>query len=113
MYVFVYARTYAENGGVFVCKARHLLLAGATAAPNRIGSNTGMTPFMLSPQHRYGIGLTNAPTTELQRRCGSVQGQHARGENTGGTNDNDGAEDAQRYDACRQGSAYYEWRDEE
>jgi len=53
MYVFVYARTYAENGGVFVCKARHLLLAGATMnTGGRLGSNTGMTPFMVSPQHR-------------------------------------------------------------
>jgi hypothetical protein len=26
---FVMSRLYPENGGIFVCKARHLLLAGA------------------------------------------------------------------------------------
>lgn len=31
-FAFIFCKTYAENGGIFVCRARHLLLAGGSQA---------------------------------------------------------------------------------
>lgn len=30
-FVFIFSRKHAENGGIFVCKARHLLLVGGNS----------------------------------------------------------------------------------
>lgn len=38
-FVFVYSRLYPENGGVFVCRARHILLAGAGKNSESRGNN--------------------------------------------------------------------------
>ena len=57
-YAFLYNKTHIENGGIFVCKTRHLLLAGGSKA-NSIGSSSVggvgglgfMSPRLSSPAH--------------------------------------------------------------
>uniref|UniRef100_T1IQH2 Transcription elongation factor SPT5 n=1 Tax=Strigamia maritima TaxID=126957 RepID=T1IQH2_STRMM len=52
-FAFLHSRMMLENGGVFVCKTRHLLLAGGsrpTSGP-LMGSFTPMSPRISSPMH--------------------------------------------------------------
>lgn len=56
-FAFLHSRTYLDNGGIFVCKTRHLQLAGgnkvAAAAP--AGLSPGfMSPRISSPMHPSG-----------------------------------------------------------
>lgn len=57
---FLYSRMYTENGGIFVCKTRHLHLAGGNkAAPNAMSSPGVfgfMSPRIASPMHPGGGG---------------------------------------------------------
>lgn len=47
-YVFLFSRTHPDNGGIFVCRARHLLLAGAqTAAAGQAGAGSLFEMFVL------------------------------------------------------------------
>lgn len=52
---FLYSRMVLENGGIFVCKTRHLLLQGASKSPlSSTGNalNSGfMSPRITSPAH--------------------------------------------------------------
>ena len=50
-FIFIFSRLYPDNGGVFVSRARHLLLAGAKASSSERQSFGGLTPFMNSPYH--------------------------------------------------------------
>lgn len=57
-FAFLQSRMYLDNGGVFVCKTRHLQLAGGARAP---GAGTGlalgfMSPRIQSPAHGGGRG---------------------------------------------------------
>src|SRR5262249_46304598 len=44
-FVFIFCRTLTENGGLFVCKARNLLLAGGTSKVSSIPSNPINAPY--------------------------------------------------------------------
>lgn len=63
---FLYSRLYTENGGIFVCKTRHMVLAGGG---NKLGPDIGgsggaspmmslgfMSPRIQSPMHPGGGG---------------------------------------------------------
>lgn len=56
--VFLHSRMYTENGGIFVCKTRHLTLAGGNkSAGNAISPMGGlgfMSPRIQSPMHPGG-----------------------------------------------------------
>lgn len=58
--VFLHSRMYTENGGIFVCKTRHLTLAGGNkSAANSISPMGGlgfMSPRIQSPMHPGGAG---------------------------------------------------------
>lgn len=58
--VFLHSRMYTENGGIFVCKTRHLTLAGGNkSAANSISPMGGlgfMSPRIQSPMHPAGGG---------------------------------------------------------
>ena len=55
---FLHCRMYTENGGIFVCKTRHLQLAGGSKAQsNNFGPLGGlgfMSPRIQSPMHPSG-----------------------------------------------------------
>lgn len=55
---FLHCRMYTENGGIFVCKTRHLQLAGGNKNPaNSLGPLGGfgfMSPRIQSPMHPSG-----------------------------------------------------------
>ncbi|XP_055858947.1 transcription elongation factor SPT5 [Episyrphus balteatus] len=55
---FLHCRMYTENGGIFVCKTRHLQLAGGNKSQaNTMGSLGGMgfmSPRIQSPMHPSG-----------------------------------------------------------
>ncbi|PAV82930.1 hypothetical protein WR25_00956 isoform B [Diploscapter pachys] len=78
-FAFVYMRQYTENGGIFVCKPKHLLLVGGSNnksnMPNiaRLGSATP-NPFA-SPRHP-GLGGASPATNA---------GKSVRGNQTPGT----------------------------
>uniref|UniRef100_A0A915IPM2 Transcription elongation factor SPT5 n=1 Tax=Romanomermis culicivorax TaxID=13658 RepID=A0A915IPM2_ROMCU len=48
-YVFINSRTYSENGGTFVARARHVLSAGAKSHGTVSDGYGNLTPFMSSP----------------------------------------------------------------
>merc|ERR1719221_1811508 len=48
-YAFLHSRMMMENGGIFVCKCRHLVLAGAGQAKPG-GQQGGMMPGFMSPR---------------------------------------------------------------
>ncbi|KAA0192293.1 hypothetical protein HAZT_HAZT006833 [Hyalella azteca] len=57
-YAFLYNKTQLENGGIFVCKTRHLLLAGGGKGSSGVGGPMGgvgglgfMSPRLTSPAH--------------------------------------------------------------
>lgn len=56
---FLHSRMYTENGGIFVCKTRHLKLAGGNKSSNGIspmGMMGFMSPRIQSPMHPMGGG---------------------------------------------------------
>ncbi|XP_036610159.1 transcription elongation factor SPT5-like [Trichosurus vulpecula] len=68
---FLHSRKLTENGGLFVCKSRHLLLTGAPqSAPGNDflvrDLDPGRSPHVASPRH---------PSTRGQRQRGQGQGQ--------------------------------------
>lgn len=48
---FLHSRTVLENGGIFVCKTRHLLLQGASKSPSPTLNTGFMSPRISSPAH--------------------------------------------------------------
>uniref|UniRef100_A0A0A1WN47 Transcription elongation factor SPT5 n=1 Tax=Zeugodacus cucurbitae TaxID=28588 RepID=A0A0A1WN47_ZEUCU len=56
---FLHCRMYTENGGIFVCKTRHLQLAGGSKSQaNNAGTLGGfgfMSPRIQSPMHPSGV----------------------------------------------------------
>lgn len=48
-FVFVFCRTYPENGGMFVCRARHLVKPGGKTAHPMNNMSGGLSPYMRSP----------------------------------------------------------------
>ncbi|KAK3101764.1 hypothetical protein FSP39_006184 [Pinctada imbricata] len=63
-YAFLMSRTMTENGGYFVCRTRHLVLAGGSKSANNAGLTvTGfapMSPRISSPAHPSGGGAVGA-----------------------------------------------------
>ncbi|BET00579.1 Transcription elongation factor [Nesidiocoris tenuis] len=57
-YVFLYSNQHLEHGGIFVCKTRHIQLAGGNKAADSLSlTNTGfMSPRISSPMHPSGGG---------------------------------------------------------
>ncbi|XP_014243912.1 transcription elongation factor SPT5 isoform X2 [Cimex lectularius] len=59
-YVFIYSNKNVEHGGIFVCKAKHITLAGGSKANDTGGflnSSMGyMSPRITSPMHPHGGG---------------------------------------------------------
>ncbi|XP_046987782.1 transcription elongation factor SPT5 [Schistocerca americana] len=58
-YAFLHSRMYLDNGGIFVCKTRHLQLAGGNKNSNTSGGlDSGfpgfMSPHISSPMHPSG-----------------------------------------------------------
>lgn len=59
---FLHSRMYTENGGIFVCKTKHLQLAGGNKNPTNtvgfggIGLFGSMSPRIQSPMHPSGRG---------------------------------------------------------
>ena len=56
-FAFLHSRTYIDNGGIFVCKTRHLQLAGgakATVAGSVSPFSGFMSPRIASPMHPGG-----------------------------------------------------------
>lgn len=57
---FLHSRMYTENGGIFVCKTRHLKLAGGnkntTNGMSSMGAGGFMSPRIQSPKHPSGGG---------------------------------------------------------
>ena len=54
-FAFLHSRKMLENGGIFVCKCRHLVLAGGGRSPGGRSNQTGlpgfMSPRLSSPMH--------------------------------------------------------------
>ncbi|XP_077549814.1 transcription elongation factor subunit Spt5 [Haemaphysalis longicornis] len=57
-FAFLHSRMMLENGGIFVCKTRHLLLAGSTRQTTGpgMGGYTPLSPRISSPMHPSGGG---------------------------------------------------------
>lgn len=56
-FAFLQSRMYLDNGGIFVCKTRHLQLAGGTKANSSPGPGLGfMSPRIQSPHPNGGGG---------------------------------------------------------
>ena len=49
-FVFIFSRTLTENGGLFVCKARNLLLAGGTSKISSMPSSNPLNAPYMSPR---------------------------------------------------------------
>lgn len=61
-FAFLQSRMYLDNGGVFVCKTRHLQLAGGSKAPSVGTTGLGfMSPRIQSPAHPGGRGGGGGP----------------------------------------------------
>jgi transcription elongation factor SPT5 len=60
-FAFLHSRMYLDNGGIFVCKTRHLQLAGGAKvamSPGGGGFGGFMSPRITSPLHPSGAGRT-------------------------------------------------------
>ena len=58
-FAFLYSRMMLENGGIFVCKTRHLVLAGGSKGASSSPAAAGMgymSPRISSPMHPSGGG---------------------------------------------------------
>lgn len=63
-YCFLMSRTMTENGGYFVCRTRHVVLAGGSSGNRAQLGVTGfapMSPRLSSPAHPGGGGVGGAP----------------------------------------------------
>ena len=49
-FAFLRSKKMLENGGIFVCKCRHLVLAGGAGKAQSVGGNRGGLPGFMSPQ---------------------------------------------------------------
>lgn len=71
---FLHSRMYTENGGIFVCKTRHLKLAGGNKNTNNnmnpMGAFGFMSPRIQSPMH---------PGGGMRGRGGGMRGRGGRG----------------------------------
>ncbi|KAG8038436.1 hypothetical protein G9C98_006132 [Cotesia typhae] len=57
-FAFLHSRMYVDNGGIFVCKTRHLQLAGGNKTITSILPSFGfMSPRIASPMHPSGGGF--------------------------------------------------------
>lgn len=58
-FAFLHSRLYLENGGIFVCKTRHLQLAGGnkSSTPSMSPATGFMSPRIASPMHPSGLVL--------------------------------------------------------
>ncbi|XP_008545708.1 transcription elongation factor SPT5 [Microplitis demolitor] len=57
-FAFLHSRMYVDNGGIFVCKTRHLQLAGGNKAITSMSPSSGfMSPRIASPMHPSGGGF--------------------------------------------------------
>lgn len=58
-FAFLHSRMYVDNGGIFVCKTRHLQLAGGNkAGTTSVSTMSGfMSPRIASPMHPSGGGF--------------------------------------------------------
>ena len=56
-FAFLHSRNYIDNGGIFVCKTRHLQLAGGNKAgmPSMSPISGFMSPRIASPMHPSGL----------------------------------------------------------
>lgn len=94
-FAFLYSRMVLENGGIFVCKTRHLLLQGASkAAPSGASPNplSGyMSPRITSPAHPSsgGGGAPPANGGGGGGSGGGTGGQRAGGFQRGGRDKGD------------------------
>lgn len=50
---FLHSRMYTENGGIFVCKTRHLKLAGGNKNSGNLTNPMGMMGFSVKQQHLF------------------------------------------------------------
>ncbi|XP_041365560.1 transcription elongation factor SPT5-like [Gigantopelta aegis] len=57
-HAFLMSRLMTENGGYFVCRARHLVLAGGSRQSTTTVVNGFMSPRLSSPAHPSGGGST-------------------------------------------------------
>uniref|UniRef100_UPI00358F343B transcription elongation factor SPT5-like isoform X2 n=1 Tax=Myxine glutinosa TaxID=7769 RepID=UPI00358F343B len=64
-FAFLHSKKLVENGGMFVCKTRHVVLAGGSKPRDvtnfTLGSFAPMSPRLSSPAHSGGQGQRNAP----------------------------------------------------
>lgn len=72
-WVFVFSRKNLENGGIVVCKARHLLLIGA-----RVGTGRGDMPSM------NRLGMTSPNPFASPRHNGSATPAHSSSQSVSG-----------------------------
>jgi len=97
-YAFLHSRMMLDNGGIFVCKCRHLVLAGASGGGggrNAMGGGLGaagglpgfMSPRLSSPAHPSsggaggGRGMERGAGSDRDRQRGGFRG---RGRGRGG-----------------------------
>ena len=66
-FVFIFSRTLTENGGLFVCKARNLLLAGGTSKISSIPAANPLNAPYMSPR----VMASPSPHTSSSSSSGS------------------------------------------
>ncbi|KAK6010085.1 hypothetical protein OSTOST_24923, partial [Ostertagia ostertagi] len=77
-WVFVFSRKHTENGGMLVCKARHLLLIGARAGAGR-GDMPSMNRLSMSSPNPFASPRHNGSATPAHSSSQSVSGYSAGG----------------------------------
>ncbi|KAM9811761.1 LOW QUALITY PROTEIN: transcription elongation factor SPT5 [Syngnathus typhle] len=74
-FAFLHCKKLVENGGMFVCKTRHLVLAGGSKPRDvtnfTVGGFAPMSPRISSPVHHGGGGGGKAPAAEPSRGLAS------------------------------------------
>ncbi|KAL7306543.1 hypothetical protein TKK_0001235 [Trichogramma kaykai] len=90
-FAFLHSRMFIDNGGIFVCKTRHLQLAGGGKPNNAVSSapvNSGfMSPRITSPMHPAAGGGGSTPGA--RGRGGGGRGGRGRGGHIGARRDRD------------------------
>lgn len=73
VFVFVHSSKMVENGGIFVCKSKHLELAGGSKPKiNQQGNTPYMSPRIMSP--RIGSPMHNSQTSNTNGGIGGSPG---------------------------------------